>query len=81
MAADANMAECAKVLIDNGADLNPSTIGGLTPLHIACRNNSYDVLDVLLQRPGLDVDAETIDRATPAMLTEDARVKESLSKY
>ena len=81
MAADSNKADCARILIDSGADMNATSLGGLTPLHSACRNNSLDVVDALLQQPGVNIDAETIDRATPAMLTEDPRIKQLLSKY
>ena len=81
MAADSNKADCARILIDSGADMNVTSLGGLTPLHIACRNNSVEFAQALLQYPGVNTNAETIDRATPGMMAEDGRIKDLLAKY
>jgi ankyrin repeat protein len=81
MAADANRHECVKLLLDSGADINKASLGGLTPLHVACRNNATDTVQVLLGYPEVDIDAESIERATPDMMTDDPVIKQMILNY
>ena len=81
MAADANRADCVTTLLDSGADINKTSLGGLTPLHIACRNGSLGAVIALLAHPSADIDAESIDRATPEMVTEDPLIKEAIVQF
>lgn len=45
-------------LIQNGANLNAPTGGGMTPVYLAALANRTDAVEVLL-RKGADVDAAT----------------------
>ena len=55
------------MLLDKGADVNAKGVRGGTPLHIACRYGSSEIVELLLAR-GADVDEEDIDRQTPLMM-------------
>ena len=81
MAADACQAEAVSVLLEAGADVNPLSLGGLTPLHLACRNNCLAAVLALLQSPDLDPDVETNERTTPEMLTRDAQILKAIESY
>ena len=69
------------LLLESGADVNKASLGGLTPLHVACRNNAFEAVRALLASPEVEIDAETIERATPEMLTEDPVIKQSILDY
>lgn len=58
LAADLGNLEIVQCLIERGANTNIRTISGITPLHLACKNNNDDVILLLLQ--SLDSDALTI---------------------
>jgi ankyrin repeat protein len=47
-------------LLESGHDVNSTTEGTqLTPLHIASKHGHEHVVRLLLQQPGVDVNAET----------------------
>ena len=81
MAADANRADCVSLLLDNGANINQVSLGGLTPLHVACRNGSVDAVKVLLSHALVDVNMETGDRLTAWTITEDEQVLKALEAF
>ena len=56
--------ECAKLLLDRGAEVNSEDSGSLTPLHWTCRNNDLEFAKLLLDR-GADLEAEDDTGWTP----------------
>jgi len=56
-----NAFRCVRLLLENGANINARTNGGLTPLLCACSGNvnTRETLIILLNEPGLDVDAKS----------------------
>ena len=59
-AAENNSVDIAKLLIDNGADVNDVDIGDGMPLHFAARNNAPEVAKLLIDN-GADVNAKLSD--------------------
>lgn len=54
------LSELVQQLLEAGHDVNSTTADSqLTPLHIASKHGHEHVLRLLLQQPGVDVDAET----------------------
>lgn len=52
-----NQVKTAKLLIDAGADINIQDDEGLTPLHLACRSNNYELVKLLIDK-GANVNPE-----------------------
>ncbi|CAM9233432.1 unnamed protein product [Chrysoparadoxa australica] len=59
-------ADCALAIAEAGGDVMVKDLEGETPLHIAARNGSVDVVQQLLNH-GADSDVENIDRVVPAV--------------
>eukprot|EP01006_Ploeotia_vitrea_P017373 TRINITY_DN48489_c0_g2_i1.p1 TRINITY_DN48489_c0_g2~~TRINITY_DN48489_c0_g2_i1.p1 ORF type:complete len:910 (+),score=59.93 TRINITY_DN48489_c0_g2_i1:27-2732(+) len=58
--------DCAKKLINAGADLNGvRDVYGLTPLHVACQSGSVEIVKYLLAQNVIDVNACDGDDETP----------------
>uniref|UniRef100_T1IVR9 SOCS box domain-containing protein n=1 Tax=Strigamia maritima TaxID=126957 RepID=T1IVR9_STRMM len=49
LAATSGEVECAKLLLDNGADVNATDFKAQTPLFLAIKNNQIECADLLLQ--------------------------------
>lgn len=62
-AADNNDLECLNLLIENGADVNATTIDKHTPLHRAALKGSVDVIMPLIKR-GADVSMKSANGRT-----------------
>lgn len=62
--------ELAKLLLENGADVNARQSSGVTPLHSAAHNGQL-ALAQLLVTSGADVSAKTDDGQTPSMMAEE----------
>ena len=52
-------------LLARGAPVNWRGISGDTALHTACSNNHPDVVKILTQQDGIDVNAQTNTKETP----------------
>jgi ankyrin repeat protein len=70
--------DAARILIHNGADVNPLALNdGASPLHYACLNGHFHTASLLLSQ-GADVAVQTRrERLTPlhmAVMTHDARL-------
>ncbi len=63
---DGNLAT-VRALLDGGTDVNATTNGRVTPLHIACHNGNIRLAELLL-RHAADVNATAIDGRTPLHL-------------
>jgi len=81
MASDANRSECVSILLEAGADVNATSLGGLTPLHLACRNNCLAAVISLLKNDRVDLNAESIERGTPESMTEDPQIKDAILDF
>jgi len=60
-----------KLLLQHGADATARDVGGATPLHDACRLCCPEVVELLLEQPGVDVNAREVylySLATPLQL-------------
>ncbi|WP_265045438.1 MULTISPECIES: ankyrin repeat domain-containing protein [unclassified Wolbachia] len=57
-----------RALIDNGADVNEKDNHECTPLHLACENGQTEVVNLLLKREDIDVNAISKDGYTPLHL-------------
>lgn len=57
----------AKVLIDNGANINAGNVIMTTPLHYAASHNYVDVIKYLIQR-GANIEARDVNNNTPLHL-------------
>ena len=68
----------AKVLINNGADVNIPDNEGLTPLHIACQEGDIELAKVLIEK-GANIRSKTAKGNYPIMLAI-ANDHEELSK-
>jgi ankyrin repeat protein len=62
-AANKNLKDVAKLLLENEANVNAKN-DGWTPLHIATRSGQLDIAKLLLEN-GADFDAKAIDGLTP----------------
>ncbi len=73
-ACDAGHSDIVLLLLDVGkADVNVSSLGGLTPLHVAVRQRQAECVKLLLSH-GADTLAETSERQTANMLTNDPEI-------
>ena len=54
-AADSGQLAVVRFLLSKGADPRHGTIGDRIPLHFAAENGSVDIVKILLQQPGTDV--------------------------
>lgn len=54
-----------KALVDAGSDINRVDIGGGTPLHVAALSGHFKVVKYLAERPGINLNAKTLDQSTP----------------
>ena len=81
MAVDGAQLECVKMLLEAGADVNAVSLGGLTALHIACRNDSIPVIELLLSQKGVATDVESSERATADMVTRNPVIIEKVKLY
>lgn len=68
-------AECARILIDCGADINVQDCIGKTPLSMATLNGRYDVMEVLCSQ-GACVNLASNWGATPLVYAQYGRTKE-----
>jgi ankyrin repeat protein len=68
--------EVARLLIDNGADVNQKTVRGVTPLVEAARTNHMEVARLLLDR-GAEIDATNDYKATALIYAASANAKET----
>jgi hypothetical protein len=50
--------EIARLLLENGADVNVKSVGGPTPLHWAAQNGHVDILHLLVEN-GVDLEAQS----------------------
>ncbi len=57
----------AKILINNGADVNIKNSYGWSPIYIATRNLNLDIIKLLLEKK-VDVNAQTQNGGTPLIL-------------
>ena len=64
-AAFSRQLECARVLVDAGADANGAGEGGFVPLHTAAQNGDVELVRLLLDH-GADTSRTTADGRTPA---------------
>ncbi len=55
-------------LLARGAPVNLRGIGGWTALHRACFNNRADVVKVLTQQDGIDINVQDSHKDTPLHL-------------
>ena len=53
VAAHCGHVNVAKVLLDNKADVNSRALNGFAPLHIACKKNRINVIELLLKHGAL----------------------------
>uniref|UniRef100_A0A0N5A4Z9 ANK_REP_REGION domain-containing protein n=1 Tax=Parastrongyloides trichosuri TaxID=131310 RepID=A0A0N5A4Z9_PARTI len=76
-----------KILIELGADVNSQSNMGYSPLHLASRNQDYDMIDVLINSYNADryiLDAEGMsyaDRLFMAELNNSSKHDQSHAKY
>lgn len=56
--------ECARILIENGADINALDFGQNTPLHIACSRKSANMVYLLVEQ-GCAIDIANFKGVTP----------------
>jgi ankyrin repeat protein len=63
--------ETARLLIEGGADVNATQVGGFVPLHSAAQNGDRPLVELLLSR-GADVNARADDGRTALSLAEAA---------
>ena len=61
-------------LIAAGADVQAANLGGFTPLHTACENDSLPAVEALLAAPGTDLNAASGDGSTPLHLAKSKAV-------
>ena len=61
-----------------GANPELSDVNGFRPIHIACQNNAFECLMVLLNI-GVDINAETISGVTPLYLAHAAEANQCVS--
>lgn len=52
-------------MLQNGADVNAAGENGQTPLHMATRKYEQEILDILLEQPGLNLDPVGSEGWTP----------------
>jgi len=74
-AAAGNYTDIAKLLIDNGANVNVRQQAGSTPLHSAAQNGNLDLLILLLEN-GADINARMEGGKLPADLAREKGFKE-----
>lgn len=68
-----------KFLIASGAEISPCTTrSASSPLHQACRSNSFDIVSLLLEH-GADVDIDNAYKVTPTMYACKYSSKEVIS--
>ncbi len=81
-ACDAGHSEIVTLLLDAKADVNCMSLGGLTPLHVAARQNHAACAKALFSsQQHVDVHAETAERQTPVMLTHDPAMRAIIAEY
>ena len=83
-ACDAGHAEIVTLLVEANADVNCTSLGGLTPLHVAARQNNAQCVSALFtaaSKQHVNVEAETSERQTPLMLASDPTVKSLIEQY
>ncbi|XP_044762829.1 uncharacterized protein LOC123319871 [Coccinella septempunctata] len=54
-----------KIFLENGADVNVTTKDGLTPLLYAVEGRHLEIVDLLMQQDGIEVNRSNILRMTP----------------
>lgn len=75
LAAEDDYADCVKLLLDNGAQMDARNADNQSPLHLACLAQSVESVEILIQH-GVDVNATYKDGRTSLHA---AIVKESKS--
>ncbi len=82
-ACDSGHSEIVSLLIDAKADVNSTSLGGLTPLHVAARQKHLSCIQTLFSASQLvDVHAESSERQTAVMLAHsDSSIISAINKY
>jgi hypothetical protein len=81
-ACDSGHADIVTLLLENKADVNAMSLGGLTALHVASRQTRVACVKALLGgEQEVDVYAETSDRQMASMLTKDGDILKLIQEY
>ncbi len=62
--------EIAKLLIENGANIDAQQMSGVRPLHSAAHNNDFPMVTLLVEN-GADVNAKTNEDKSPLQMAEE----------
>lgn len=73
-----NRAVAARVLIAKGAGINTTNICEETPLHIAAKEDSVAVVQLLCEQPNIDLGARNHQGKTPLECAPERSVSKSL---
>lgn len=56
-----NNGMAAKILLDAGADVNSKDWNGVTPLAVAAALGHYNVMELVINHPGVRIDVQVCD--------------------
>ncbi|KAL8440430.1 hypothetical protein Efla_000318 [Eimeria flavescens] len=81
-----NQRRSVTFLLQHRADVNARTCAGLTPLHLAVREEAVAAIKALLfskeaEGQYVDVDAEDLERKTPLQMAERRAIRDLLTRY
>ena len=81
-AAKSGSVETAVILLKRkDVDVNAPCDGGNTALHVAALQNDAKMVEVLLKKSGIDVDAKNTQRKTPRELTTKNKVIDLIDNF